>query len=146
MRVFLSVYLCVCLQYVVYEWDVWTGLPGPAYCRITRLYINTQLSPSHSATVRHGDAHITVDKMSQCGSWGQFKYLCPESLWNRNSLCTFLMSSRFLPGQEQKYLTMKKEKSRHGDLIHLCVYPQLWHYVFGMFFWGDLPFSFDSIW
>lgn len=57
-------------------------------------------SVSHLATVRCGNTHITVDKMSQCKTWGQFECLCPELFPNRNSSCAFLMSNRFLPGQE----------------------------------------------
>lgn len=46
----------------------------------TVLYKHPDLTLSHSTTERNGNAHITVDKMSQCGNRGQFEYLCLVSL------------------------------------------------------------------
>lgn len=58
------------LQYVVHEWAVWTCLSARA--GILLLQIHTapykHLDLSHSATEINGDAHITVDRMSQCGN------------------------------------------------------------------------------
>lgn len=90
-------WLAVYLSPVCGVWVSCTGLP---VCPGLLLQIHTALY-KHSATERNVDAHITVDKMSQSASWEQFEYLHLVSLWNRNSLCTFLISGRFLAGRAQ---------------------------------------------
>lgn len=92
---------------------------------------------SHSATEINDDAHITVDRMSQCGSWGQFECLCPVSLWNKNSLCTFLMWSGFLPGQEQNIQQWKSTNIHHSCATSIPLHSASWTvpFTFGMFFW-----------
>lgn len=60
--------------------------------------------------------------MSQRGSRGQFGHLCSESLWNRNSLCAFLMSSWFLPGQEQNIQQWETEQTQRARISVFCIY------------------------